>query len=342
MNHYCTCFDAAFLPHGLALWASLQAQAPGSVLWVLALDEETAAVLGARAAGGLRSVSLETLEAGDEELAAAKRNRSRTEYIFTLSPCWPRWLLNRHPELPGITSVDADLYFFANPQPFFAEIEAAGASVGIVGHRYPPALRELEAWGRFNVGIQHFRNDAAGRAVLEDWRTRCLEWCHDRLEPDRFADQKYLDAWPDRFGAAIHVVVHPGINVAPWNWPGVSWRIESDGPQVDGHPLIAFHFAKFRPWGLGLWDSGQLDLAVMPRWLRRVVYERYWQALRATGQAVPNVRRGRRPGGKGWLLRLLFGALWWRIGGAWIALGLGPLGRYSGAWLCAWRRRRES
>ncbi len=342
MNHFCTCFDAAFLPQGLALWDSLRALAPDSTLWVLALDEETGAALRARASEGLRLVSLATLEAGDDALAAAKQNRSRSEYCFTLSPCWPRWLLSCHPELPGITSLDADLYFFASPQPFFAEIEAAGASVAIVGHRFPPALRDLEPWGRYNVGIQYFRNDAAGRAVLDDWRARCLDWCHDRLEPERFADQKYLEAWPERFGAAVHVVNHPGINVAPWNWSGSAWRSEAGGIQVDGHSLIAFHFAKFRPWFPGVWDSGQLDLAVMPRWLRRAVYEPYWQALKASGFPIPQVSRGRRPGVTGWALRLMFGALWWRAGGAWIALGLGPMGRYSGAWICAWRRRRKS
>lgn len=342
MNHYCTYFDAGFLPQGLALWRSLHQHDPAAVLWVLALDETAATALQARAEPNLRVMTLAEVERDDAALAVAKANRSRVEYYFTLSPCWPLWLLRHQPGLPGITSLDADLFFFADPQPFFTEIEAAGASVGIVAHRHPPALRDLARWGRFNVGIQHFRHDARGIAVLEDWRGRCLEWCHDRLEPDRFADQKYLDAWPERFGPAVHVVTHPGINVAPWNWSGSAWEVRDDRVLVDGGPLIVYHFAKFRPWGPGCWDSGQLEFAVMPRRLRSAIHEPYWRALQETGPAAGRGARGVRLDLKGWLLRLGFGSVWWRAGGAWLALGFGPLGRHSGTWLCAWRRRKAA
>lgn len=340
MNPFCTLFDRGFLAQGLALWASLRRHEPEAVLWVLALDPEIHAALSARSEPCLRVVPLAEMERGDTALAAAKASRSRVEYLFTLSPCWPLWLLKAHPELSGVTSLDADLFFFASPRSFFDEIEASGASVGIVGHRYPPALRHLEAWGRFNVGIQYFKNDAAGRAVLEDWRRRCLEWCHDRPEPGRFADQKYLDAWPERFGDAVHEVVHPGVNAAPWNWSGAAWRMRDGHPHVDGRPLMVFHFAKFRSCRSGVWDSGQLEFAVMPRWLRVAVYEPYHRALVATGITTAHGSRGMRAGLKGWLLRLLFGSRWWRAGGLWLALGFGPLGRFSGAWIGAWQRRK--
>lgn len=346
MRHYCTYFDRGFLPQGLALWRSLKRHDAGAVLWVLALDEPAATVLRNQAAPDLRVVALPDFERDDPALAVAKANRSKVEYYFTLSPCWPLWLLQRQPEIEAVTYLDADLFFFASPQAWFDEIEASGASVGLTAHRYPPALRILEKWGRYNVGIQYFRRDAPGLAVLADWRERCLAWCHDRLEPGRFADQKYLDAWPERFGRAVHVVSHPGINAAPWNWSGGEWSTADDGLRVDGRPLVAFHFAKFRPLGGGVWDSGQLEFAVMPRWLRARVYGRYAAALAAEsgpggGAGAVGVLRGVRPGFKKWLMHLAFGSLWWRAGGAWLALGLGPLGRYSGAMLQR-RQRRES
>jgi len=342
VNHYCTYFDSGFLPQGLALWASLKQHDPGAVLWVLALDEGVAGVVRKLGEPGLRALSLAEFEAGEPELATAKTNRSKVEYYFTLSPCWPHGLFRMHAEIPAITYLDADLLFWSSPEPFFAEIAAAGASVGITAHRYPPPLRSLEKWGRYNVAIQYFRRDETGLAVLADWRRRCLEWCFDRLEAERFADQKYLDAWPARFGRAVHVVTHPGINAAPWNWAGGEWADGEAGPTVDGRPLIFFHYAKFRPLNRGVWDSGQLEFAVMPRRLRVMLYEPYWRALRAAAGAVGSdgpsmAARGVRAGGKKWLLRLLFGSAWWRAGGWWLALGLGPLGRKSGAWLCRWR-----
>ena len=345
MNHYCTYFDAGFLPQGLALWRSLQRHDAAAVLWVLALDEATAAELRQLAAPGLRVVTLPEVEADDPALAAAKSNRSKMEYYFTLSPCWPLWLLQRRSEIDAVTYLDADLFFFASPQAWFAEIAAAGASVAITAHRYPPGLAALEKWGRYNVGIQYFRRDAAGLAVLADWRERCLEWCHDRLEPGRFADQKYLEAWPERFGGAVHVVPHPGINAAPWNWSGCQWSVTDEGLQVDGRTLVLFHFAKFRPLG-GVWDSGQMEFAVMPRWLRARLYGEYAQALeesaRKIGPAGARLVRGVRPGLKKWFMHLAFGSLWWRAGGAWLALGLAPLGRYSGVLLQRYQRRKSA
>ena len=342
MNHYCTYFDAGFLPQGLALWASLKRHDPAAVLWVLALDGATANAVRRVGEPDLHVLPLAELEADDPELAAAKASRSKVEYYFTLSPCWPSWLLRTRTEITAITYLDADLMFWSSPAPFFAAVAAAGASVGITAHRYPAALRALEKWGKYNVGIQYFRRDQPGLAVLADWRARCLEWCYDRLESDRFADQKYLDAWPERFGGAVHVVAHPGINAAPWNWSGSEWAGGESGPRVDGQPLVFFHYAKFRPVNRLLWDSGQLEFAVMPRWLRAAIYEPYWQALRAAtlvaGSDGPALAvRGVRSGAKKWLLRLLFGSAWWRAGGLWLALGLGPLGRKSGAWLCRWR-----
>ncbi len=347
MNHYCTYFDRGFLAQGLAMWTSLKAHDATAVLWVLALDEPAATALRKLGEPGLRVTALAEFEAAEPDLVAAKANRGKVEYYFTLTPCWPHWLLCTRPEIDAITYLDADLFFWSGPQPFFAAIANAGASVGMTAHRYPPGLESLAVWGRFNVGIQYFRRDERGLAVLADWRARCLEWCYDRLEAERFADQKYLDAWPERFGSAVLVVAHPGINAAPWNWSGGRWEKNAAGLTVDGQPLVVFHFAKFRPLGGGVWDSGQLEFAVMPRWLRVALYEPYWQALAAaerlaasTDPAPPHARRGVRAGYKKWLLRVMFGSAWWRAGGAWLALGFAPLGRNSGARLIARREKK--
>ncbi len=378
MNHYCTYFDRGFLIQGLALWRSLAAHDVDAVLWVLALDDFTADVLRETGGTWMRVVTLAELEAGDPGLAAAKADRSRVEYYFTLSPCWPRWLLARHPEIERVTYLDADMFFFAAPAPIFAAMDAAGASVLITPHRFPaPLCPHYERHGRYNVGILSFRHDAAGRAVLDDWRARCLEWCHDRLEAGRYADQKYLDAWPERFGAAVLVLEHAGVNFAPWNWAGSRWSAwspprrasptrltggESSQNQrvgdnalhlsVDGQPLVLFHFARFRPvFGDWWWQSGQLDYGVMPGRLRRAIYAPYWRALVAARDEITARRPGfdfeRRPARLGrefWRtlpLRILFGGDWLRVGGAFFNLRAG-LGRWSGRCLAALRGARTA
>ncbi len=337
MNHYCTYFDRGFLAQGLALWRSLARRDGAAVLWVLALDDFTADVLREFAEPRLRVVPLAELEAGDPALAAAKANRTRVEYYFTLSPCWPRWLLAVHPDLARVTYVDADMFFFADPEPIFAAMDAARASVLITAHRFPPWLRHYEQHGRFNVGLLSFRNDAAGRACLDDWRAQCLAWCHDRLEDGKYADQKYLDAWPEKLGPALLVLDRPGVNLAPWNWAGHDFASHT---WVDEPELVLFHFARFRPLaGTWWWQSGQLEYGVMPWRLRQAIYGPYARALLAArGELAARrpgfdfVRRPARLGREFWAtlpFRLVFGGDWLRVGGVFFNLRLG-LGRWSG------------
>lgn len=348
MNHYCTYFDSGFLIQGLAMWRSLAARDQDSVLWVLALDDRAADVL--REIGGtwLRVVRLEEIEAGDEELRAAKANRSKAEYYFTLSPCWPLWLLRRRTDIERVTYLDADLFFFGNPGAMFEEMDRAGASVMITRHRFPSWLKHYEKHGVFNVGVLSFRRDEAGFGCLEEWRRQCLEWCHDRLEESRYADQKYLEAWPEKMGKGLLVLEDPAVNAAPWNWAGAAWRMDEAEVIVDGRSLVCFHFARFRPiCGTWWWQSGQLDYGVMPWRLRNALYGAYWRALDAARKEIAERRRGfdfpervtrfDRSFWRGLPLRILFGSDWLRIGEKFVS-GRWGLGRWSGRVLAMLRR----
>jgi hypothetical protein len=335
VNHYCTYFDRGFLIQGLALWRSLARHDEAAILWVLALDDFSASFLTRLGDPRLNIVSLVELELGDPELAGVKAGRTRIEYYFTLSPCWPRWLLARRPEIERLTYLDADLFFFASPAPIFSAMDAAGASVLVTAHRFPPWLRHYERHGRYNVGVLSFRADAAGRKCLDDWRRQCLAWCHDRLEDDRYADQKYLDAWPERFGSALLVMEHCGVNAAPWNWGG---GVRDAVCDVRG--LVVFHFARFRPLsGDRWWQSGQLDYGVMPQRRRRAIYSPYWHALKSARAEIASChpgfdfpRAGVRLGRQFYRalpLRLVFGGDWIRIGDGFYNVRFG-LGRWSG------------
>lgn len=347
MNHYCTYFDGGFLPQGLALWRSLVAHDKDAALWVLALDTVTADVLRTVGGSWLRVVTLAELEAADPALARVKAGRSRIEYYFTLSPCWPRHLLRTRSDIDRITYLDADLFFFGSPEPVFAAMDDAAASVLMTAHRFPDYLRHYERHGRFNVGILSFRSDEAGRRCLEDWRTRCLDWCHDRLEDGKYADQKYLEQWPALLGGALLVLDHPGVNLAPWNWMNHRYLHAPAGLQVDGLPLVLFHFARFRPIrGRWWWQSGQLDYGVMTWRLRQYLYGSYVSAIAAAETEIQlswpawqPQRRAMRFDRSFWRslpLRLLFGSDWLRLGKVFVSGRLG-LGRYSGRLLAKLR-----
>jgi hypothetical protein len=188
-------------------------------------------------------ISIAELELADPELVATKESRSRIEYYFTCSPSLPLYVLRSDSEIDIITYLDADIYLFSDLEPIFTEFGTH--SVGITGHRFPVPLLHLEEYGRYNVGWLMFRNDRAGLECLAWWRERCLEWCYDRYETGRFADQKYLDEWPRRFPGTV-VLDHPGLNAAPWNLGGVSVCETEAGVQINGRPLVCFHFHGFK------------------------------------------------------------------------------------------------
>ncbi|HMQ34137.1 MAG TPA: hypothetical protein PKD53_25615, partial [Chloroflexaceae bacterium] len=282
MRYFCTYFDRGYLRRGLALYSSLRRHCPAFRLWALCLDEASHRVLTAMALPGVEPIALTELEGGDAELLRVKGDRSRVEYYFTLTPALPLYIFERWPEVSLITYLDADLYFFADPRPLFDEL--GGGSVAITPHRFSRRLRHYESHGRYNVGWVSFRRDASGLACLRWWRERCLEWCYDRAEPGRFADQKYLDEWPRRF-AGVVVIRQRGANLAPWNIADATITAAGDEVRVDGDPLIFFHFHGLRQPRSRIYNH-QLYLyktRPSPLLLRRI-YGPYIRALAAMGR----------------------------------------------------------
>jgi hypothetical protein len=273
LRHFCTYFDKNYLSRGLTLYESLRAHHPEFRLYVCCLDDETYDYLSRRALPGLVPVRLAELEAFDPQLLATRATRTRVEYFFTATPSWLRYVLQRFAEIDLVTYVDADLRFYASSEPLFAEM--GGASIAIVEHGFPPELRRRNVYGRFNVGWLSFRRDEQGSACIAWWRERCIEWCYDRLEGDKFADQKYLDRWPELFSSLV-VLRHKGVNVAPWNLKARRVRLEGARLCADGDALICFHFHGLKQALGRLYESGLREYRVkLDRGLRRALFDPY-------------------------------------------------------------------
>lgn len=285
MNAFCTYFDTGYASRGLALLDSLWLHCQYSRVWVLCLDESVAEQLKLLVPPRnhqLHLLTLAEIETQYPELLEAKQTRSRVEYIFTLSPVVPLHILDLEDAPSSITYLDADLLFFASPDLAFAELE--GASVGITPHRFPIGQEEKSVFGVFNVGFNFFRNDAVSREVLQDWRQRCLSWCLDLLECDKFADQKYLDTWPARWPNSVRIIHHPGINSAPWNLLRHPLRRAIDGTWwVGEQSLICFHFHGFKQVKAGLYDLNTHNYGKHPDALLIELYSDYVRLLNAHG-----------------------------------------------------------
>lgn len=205
------------------------------------MDDETYAMID-KLAGiheELIPIALAEVEQWDEGLLVAKENRSRIEYYFTLSPILPLYIINNISDIDIVTYLDADLYFYSNPKTIYQEL--GDKSILIVAHRFPQSLMDLNQYGKYNVQYQSFRNDEQGLSCLKKWRKQCLQWCYDRLEDGKFADQKYLDAWPELYDNLI-VSNMKGVGVAPWNVGQYEINYQNGDLYVDDQKLVFFHF----------------------------------------------------------------------------------------------------
>lgn len=289
--HFCTYFDHRYLPRGLALYESLKKYCPAFEFWVLSLDAEGARRLSSLNLPEVHVVNIEELETFDNELRDCRKNRSLIEYYFTCTPAWLLYLLRKIDRAEIITYLDADLFFFSDPAPLYDELDKG--SIGIIAHRFPPELKHLEQFGIYNVGWLSFRRDSSAKECLGWWRERCIEWCYDRPEEGKFADQKYLDDWPVRFPATV-VLQHKGAGIAPWNIGDVRLS-EKDGKfYADSKPLIFFHFHMLKVLRPNLYDHGLSSYGVKLHRILKRLYVRYLKELRkwsaVSGQEQSRIR----------------------------------------------------
>jgi hypothetical protein len=242
-REFCTLFDSGYLFKAVALYDSLERHCESFHLTALCFDEEAERMLNLLSLPHLCVLPLAELERQDPGLLAAKADRNRFEYCCTATPALPLHLFLTRPDLDEITYLDADLFFFSDPEPLFEEM--GNASVLITPHRFPPYLRHYAANGIYNVQFMTFRRTDDGLEALRWWHERCLEWCYLRLEDGKYADQKYLDDWPDRF-EGVHVMRHEGGGLAPWNLDRFELREAGGRVTVAGKPLVFFHFHRVR------------------------------------------------------------------------------------------------
>jgi len=254
MRHYCTLFDRNYLERGLSLYRSLERHASDFKLHILCLDEVTHEALAALDLRRAELISITQLLDEYSDLRTASENRSAFEFYLTCKPALISRLLERQRVGGRLGYFDADLWFFSHPdriEPLYAS-----SPVALSPHRFD----EANAWrannyGRYNAGWISVAASEEGRRFAAWWRHRCIENCPLRPGNGLFADQKYLDQVTTLFPRAVEVA-EPAINLGPWNIRRVHVELTSTGVQVDGMPLVCFHFHGTRRMLFNLHDSG--------------------------------------------------------------------------------------
>jgi hypothetical protein len=151
----------------------------------------------------------------DEELLNIKSTRSFGEYCWTCTPSLIIYIIEKYQEL-ACTYIDADMYFYHNPQILIDDMITAGKSVLIVPHRFTKINESYLINGIYCVEFNTFLNNPDSLEVLRGWRKDCLDCCTANNDGVHFGDQKYLESWPNKYDC-VYVCPHLGAGVAPWN-----------------------------------------------------------------------------------------------------------------------------
>lgn len=233
MYNYCTLFDSNYLTRGLAMYQSLKRHSANFHLYIFAFDLRSYKLLKKLNLLSVTIISLHEFE--DKELLEAKKDRTKEEYCWTCTPSIIKYCIKNF-NLSSCTYLDADIYFFSNPDVLIKEM--GSKSILITEHRFSPMYKSSLINGIYNVQFLTFKNDINGMKALQWWRNSCIAWCYRRAEDGKMGDQKYLDDWTTRF-EGVHVLQHLGGGVAPWN-------VQQYKLEKKPFKLIFYHFQGFK------------------------------------------------------------------------------------------------
>jgi len=276
MNYFCTLFDSNYLTRGLAMYHSLVEVNEQFELFIVCFDELAFDILSKLNLKNITIISLNAFE--NVHLLKVKQTRTKGEYCWTCTSHVIRYVLDNF-QLPEVTYLDADLYFFNKPAILLDEFKSSKKDVMITEHRYTPDCDQTVTAGIYCVQFMTFLNNANSIKVLQWWQDRCLEWCFDRHEDGKFGDQKYLDDWLIRFDC-VHVLENVGGGVAPWNIQ--QYTIEK-GPKVNKSDVVFYHFHNLKWLSIHCFDMGMYRLQNQAV---DYIYSPYLQTLQDTLRTV--------------------------------------------------------
>lgn len=148
--------------------------------------------------------------------------------------------------------IDPDIFLY---QPL-AEVDAlldGGAALVLTPHLLAPPEDEcmpgdlaIRRVGTYNLGFCAISEQPATRAFLAWWQGKLARDCIVDMENGVFVDQSWIDLAPGMFDH-VHVLRHPGYNVAYWNLAQRAVTEDEHGYLVNGAPLKFFHYSGVDP-----------------------------------------------------------------------------------------------
>ena len=262
---FVTLFDSFYLDKGLVMYESLSTVSDDFMLYVVTLDDKCYEVLEDMGQDNLIPVALRDFESA--ELLKVKPQRTRAEYCWTCSSFAIAYVLDNYAD--ECTYIDADLFFYEDPEQLLEEMWSNKCDVQIIEQRFDNRVlsrQMMKRSGKYCVEFNTFVNTSNSRKVLRWWQDKVIECCTVSADGKIFGDQKYLDDWMERF-QSIHVIENMGAGIAPWNIANYELVSKKDGKinvryKLDNQcaSIVFYHFHN-----MTFIDSNKVNIEVYNR-----------------------------------------------------------------------------
>lgn len=230
-----------YIPYAKTLFDTVRAHHPNARLYLALADSDAGLDTEAFDFELLNLASL--LE---PRVWAMAERYNVTEFNTSIKPFVFERLIEKHPEAV-ICYFDPDI-MLVSPIVEVIETLRNGAQAVMTPHILDPIDdpwfrdQQMLKFGVYNLGFLGVRGTPAVADAMHWWGDRLEHQCVDDLPNGLFVDQKWADLLPS-FLDNVHVLRHPGYNVAYWNLLQRQVTCEKGQWLVNEKPLRFMHFS---------------------------------------------------------------------------------------------------
>ena len=296
-KYICTYFDFNFLPRGLALYNSIKRFHNDFVFFVLAFDQETYDYLSNLQYKNLIPISFKTYNSNFN--TNQEKYEDRKQYYFSATPNICLYILDNYPEVDLLLYLDADVFVFNSLNLLYDEV--GDASIAFCSHRTHPVFKIVaKNHGKYNVGVNFFRNSKIAKTCLLDWKSDCENWYKGM--PDYhlqyFSDQIFLDKWESKY-SGIKIIKNIGVNAAPWNAVNYIFSENNEEFYVNDNPLVIYHFSSVKKIKDKKWNCNTIYYFATIKNTLSKIYKTYIEEIESYGMSNEKLETIKLNGGLG-------------------------------------------
>lgn len=230
-----------YIPYAQTLFATIRNHHPDAKLYLALADSDAGLD---RESFDFEVLNLTSLL--EPRVWAMAERYNVTEFNTSIKPFVFRRLIEEHPGA-NICYFDPDIMLFS-PIEEVLDAFRSGAQAVMTPHILEPIDhpwfrdQQMLNFGVYNLGFLGVRATPAIADIMRWWGDRLEHQCVIDLPNGLFVDQKWADLLPS-YVDDVHVLRHPGYNVAYWNMLQRHITYDSGRWLVNEKPLRFMHFS---------------------------------------------------------------------------------------------------